>query len=123
VDRSACYAARYVAKNIVAARLAKKCEVQISYAIGIPHPISVKVDTFGTGEVNEELLARVVPMVFNLSPRGMIEMLNLRRPIYKKTAFGGHFGRSEKEFTWENIDKVQALLEAIKIESFTIQDS
>jgi S-adenosylmethionine synthetase len=121
VDRSACYAARYVAKNIVAAQLAKKCEVQISYAIGVPHPISIKVDTFGTGKVNEALLARVVPLVFNLTPRGMIEMLNLRRPIYQKTAFGGHFGRSEPEFTWENTDKVQALLEAIKLESFTLK--
>lgn len=122
VDRSASYAARYVAKNIVAAQLAKRCEVQISYAIGIPHPISVKVDTFGTGKVNETLLARVVPMVFNLSPKGMIEMLNLRRPIYKKTAFGGHFGRSEKEFTWENTDKVQILLDTIKMESFTMKN-
>ncbi len=122
VDRSASYAARYVAKNIVAAQLAKRCEVQISYAIGIPHPISVKVDTFGTGKVDETLLARVVPMVFNLSPKGMIEMLNLRRPIYKKTAFGGHFGRSEKEFTWENTDKVQALLDTIKMESFTMKN-
>jgi S-adenosylmethionine synthetase len=121
VDRSACYAARYVAKNIVAAQLAKRCEVQISYAIGVPHPISVKVDTFGTGKVNEALLARVIPLVFNLSPKGMIEMLNLRRPIYKKTAFGGHFGRSEPEFTWEYTDKVKALQEAIKLESFTLK--
>ncbi len=121
VDRSACYAARYVAKNIVAAQLAKRCEVQISYAIGVPHPISVKVDTFGTGKVNEALLARVIPLVFNLSPKGMIEMLHLRRPIYKKTAFGGHFGRSEPEFTWENTDKVKALLDAIKLESFTLK--
>ena len=121
VDRSACYAARYVAKNIVAAQLAKRCEVQISYAIGVPHPISVKVDTFGTGKVNEALLARVIPLVFNLSPKGMIDMLNLRRPIYKKTAFGGHFGRSEPEFTWENTDKINALLDAIKLESFTMK--
>lgn len=121
VDRSASYAARYVAKNIVAAQLAKKCEVQISYAIGVPHPISIKVDTFGTGKVSETLLAKVIPLVFNLSPRGMIEMLNLRRPIYKKTAFGGHFGRSDKDFTWENTDKVPALLEAIKIESFSLK--
>lgn len=119
VDRSACYAARYVAKNIVAAKLAKRCEVQVSYAIGVPHPISIKVDTFGTGKVSEDLLAHVIPIVFNLSPKGMIEMLNLRRPIYRKTAFGGHFGRSEKEFTWENTDKVGALLEALKLESFT----
>lgn len=114
VDRSACYAARYVAKNIVAARLAKRCEVQVSYAIGVPYPISIKVDTFGTGSVSEEKLASAIPKVFNLSPRGMIEMLNLRRPIYTKTAFGGHFGRNEKEFTWENIDKAEELLEAFK---------
>lgn len=117
VDRSACYAARYVAKNIIAAKLAKRCEVQISYAIGVPHPISIKVDTFGTGKVDEDLLARIIPTVFNLTPKGMIEMLNLRRPIYTKTAFGGHFGRSEKEFTWENTDKVDALLNAVKSES------
>jgi S-adenosylmethionine synthetase len=113
VDRSASYAARYVAKNIVAAKLAKRCEVQISYAIGVPHPISIKVDTFGTGEVSEDLLAQVIPVVFNLSPKGMIEMLNLRRPIYRKTAFGGHFGRNEKEFTWESTNKVASLLEQI----------
>ncbi len=121
VDRSASYAARYVAKNIVAAQLAKRCEVQISYAIGVPHPISIKVDTFGTSKVSETLLAKVIPLVFNLSPKGMIEMLGLRRPIYKKTAFGGHFGRSDRDFTWENTDKVPALLEAIKIESFTLK--
>jgi S-adenosylmethionine synthetase len=110
VDRSASYAARYVAKNIVAAKLAQRCEVQISYAIGVPHPISIKVDAFGTGKVSEEQLADVIPKVFNLSPKGMIEMLDLRRPIYQKTAFGGHFGRNEKEFTWEKTDKVQSLL-------------
>jgi len=121
VDRSASYAARYVAKNIVAAKLAKRCEVQVSYAIGVPHPISIKVDTFGTGKVSEELLAHVIPMVFNLSPKGMIEMLNLRRPIYTKTAFGGHFGRNEKEFTWENTDKVASLLETLKLEAYTIK--
>jgi S-adenosylmethionine synthetase len=114
VDRSASYAARYVAKNIVAAQLARRCEVQISYAIGVPHPIAFKVDTFGTGKVDEEILAEVIPKVFSLSPRGMIDMLNLRRPIYLKTAFGGHFGRNETEFTWEQTDKVPALLEAIK---------
>ncbi len=114
VDRSASYAARYVAKNIVAAQLARRCEVQISYAIGVPHPIAFKVDTFGTGKVDEEILAEVIPKVFSLSPRGMIDMLNLRRPIYLRTAFGGHFGRNEKEFTWEQTDKVPALLEAIK---------
>lgn len=113
VDRSASYAARYVAKNIVAAKLAKRCEVQISYAIGVPFPISIKVDTFGTGLVGEDQLAAVIPQVFDLSPKGMIEMLNLRRPIYTKTAFGGHFGRNEKEFTWENTDKAAKLQEVI----------
>lgn len=121
VDRSAAYAARYVAKNIVAAKLAKRCEVQISYAIGVPYPISVKVDTFGTGVVKEELLNHVIPLVFNLSPRGIIEMLDLKRPIYQKTAFGGHFGRSDKDFTWENTDRVHALHEALKQESFILQ--
>lgn len=114
VDRSAAYAARYVAKNIVAAKLAKRCEVQVSYAIGVPYPISIKIDTFGTGAVKEELLSKIIPVVFNLSPKGIIEMLNLKRPIYQKTASGGHFGRTEKEFFWERTDKVGALLEAVK---------
>ena len=118
VDRSACYAARYVAKNIVAAKLAQRCEVQVSYAIGVPHPISIKIDTFGTGEVSEDVLSRVVPLVFDLSPKGIIKMLDLKRPIYRKTAFGGHFGRLEKEFTWENTDKVIELHKAVKMESY-----
>lgn len=117
VDRSACYAARYIAKNIVAAKLARRCEVQVSYAIGLATPISIKVDTFGTGTVSEDLLAQVIPQVFSLSPAGMIDMLNLRRPIYLQTAFGGHFGRTEKEFTWEKTDKVEALLNALKQEA------
>jgi len=117
VDRSAAYAARYVAKNIVAAKLAKRCEVQISYAIGVPYPVSIKVDTFGTGKVKEELLSQIIPSIFNLSPKGIIEMLNLKRPIYQKTASGGHFGRNEKEFTWERTDKVQALLDAVNPET------
>ena len=121
VDRSGSYAARYVAKNIVAAKLAKECEVQISYAIGVAYPISIKVNTFGTGTANETLLAHIVPLVFNLTPNGIIEMLNLRRPIYSKTAFGGHFGRTEEEFTWEKTDKTEALLEAIKQESYTVE--
>lgn len=121
VDRSASYAARYAAKNIVAAKLAKRCEVQVSYAIGVPYPISIKVDTFGTGTVSEELLSYVIPLVFSLSPKGIIEMLDLRRPIYRNTAFGGHFGRTEPEFTWERIDRVQALLEAIKQESYILE--
>jgi S-adenosylmethionine synthetase len=121
VDRSACYAARYVAKNIVAAGLAQRCEVQVSYAIGVPFPISIKVDTFGTGSVSEELLSHIIPLVFQLSPKGIIEMLNLARPIYSKTAFGGHFGRDEKEFTWEKVDRTEALLDAVKQESFILQ--
>lgn len=118
VDRSACYAARYVAKNIVAAKLAQRCEVQVSYAIGVPHPISIKIDTFGTGKVSENILSRAVPLVFDLSPKGIIQMLDLKQPIYRKTAFGGHFGRLEKEFTWENTDKITQLLEAVKMESY-----
>lgn len=121
VDRSACYAARYVAKTIVAAGLAKRCEVQISYAIGVPYPISIKVDTFGTGKVSNQLLSYVVPLVFPLSPRGIIEMLDLKRPIYAKTSFGGHFGRTEPEFTWEKTDRVQALLEAVKQEAYALE--
>jgi S-adenosylmethionine synthetase len=121
VDRSACYAARYAAKNIVAAKLAKRCEVQVSYAIGVPYPVSIKVDTFGTGTVSENLLSRVIPIVFSLSPKGIIEMLNLRRPIYRMTAFGGHFGRLESEFTWEKTDRVQALLEALKQEAYVVE--
>lgn len=115
VDRSASYAARYVAKNIVAAKLAKRCEVQISYAIGIAQPVSIKVDTFGTGIVNEGILSQIVPKIFDLTPRGIIEMLHLKRPIYRNTAFGGHFGRSE--FSWEKTDKVQALQEAASLKN------
>lgn len=113
VDRSACYGARYVAKNIVAAKLARRCEVQLSYAIGVAHPISIKVDTFGSSKVENHILEAVIPQIFQLSPRGLIEMLNLRRPIYQQTAFGGHFGRGEFDFTWENTDKVSALIEAV----------
>jgi S-adenosylmethionine synthetase len=122
VDRSGSYAARYVAKNIVAAKLADRCEVQIAYAIGVSYPISIKIDTFGTGKVSEALLERIAPLVFNLSPGGIIEMLDLKRPIYLKTAFGGHFGREEAEFTWEKTDQVEALLQAVKQESFAVQD-
>lgn len=122
VDRSASYAARYVAKNIVAAGLAKRCEVQVSYAIGVAHPISIFVDTFGTSTVNEELLGFAIPDVFDLTPKGMIQMLDLRRPIYLLTASGGHFGRTEPEFTWEKTDKVEALLQSVKQKSFLIKD-
>lgn len=119
VDRSAAYAARYVAKNIVAAGLARRCEVQVSYAIGVPFPISIKVDTFGTGNVSEDLLSYVVPLVFNLTPKGIIDMLALKRPIFLQTAFEGHFGREEKDFTWEKTDRVDGLLDSLKQESFT----
>jgi len=114
VDRSACYAARYVAKNIVAAKLARRCEVQVSYAIGVAHPISIRVETYGTGAVSEHLLSKIVPEVFDLSPKGIIETLNLRRPIYQKTAFGGHFGRHDPDFTWENTNRVDELLKAVE---------
>ncbi|MBV9178500.1 MAG: methionine adenosyltransferase [Nitrososphaeraceae archaeon] len=110
VDRSACYMARYVAKNIVAAGLADKCEVQIAYAIGVAEPVSIMVDTFGTGKVVEETIEEKVGKSFDMRPAGIIKMLDLKRPIYKKTAAYGHFGRSEPSFTWEKIDKVSSLL-------------
>lgn len=121
VDRSGSYAARYVAKNIVAAKLAKRCDVQVSYAIGVSYPISIKVNTFGTGSVDERLLERIIPLVFDLSPKGVIKMLDLKKPIFRKTAYGGHFGRENEGFTWENIDKVKALNEAVKQESYTVE--
>jgi len=109
VDRSAAYAARYVAKNIVAAGLASKCEVQVSYAIGVAKPTSVMVTTFGTGKIPDEKIGQLITKHFDLRPRGIIQMLDLLRPIYEKTAAYGHFGRDEPEFTWENLDKVEAL--------------
>jgi S-adenosylmethionine synthetase len=109
VDRSAAYAARYVAKNVVAAGLAAKCEIQISYAIGVARPTSVMVTTFGTGKISDEKLAQLVQQHFDLRPKGIIQMLDLLRPIYGKTAAYGHFGRDEPEFSWENMDKVEAL--------------
>ena len=109
VDRSAAYAARYAAKNIVAAGLASKCEIQVSYAIGVAKPTSVMVTTFGTGAIPDEKIAQLVQKHFDLRPRGIVEMLDLLRPIYEKTAAYGHFGRDEPEFTWENLDKVEAL--------------
>ena len=109
VDRSACYMARYIAKNIVASGLASRCEVQLAYAIGVADPVSVRVDTFGTGVVPEDRLAELVRQNFSLTPRGIIEHLQLRRPIYKQTAAFGHFGRNEKGFTWEVTDKAGAL--------------
>ena len=109
VDRSAAYAARYVAKNIVAAGLAARCEVQVSYAIGVAEPTSIMVETFGTGKVSDERLTKIVRAHFDLTPFGLREMLNLTRPIYQKTASYGHFGRKEPEFTWERTDKAEAL--------------
>ena len=109
VDRSAAYAARYVAKNIVAAGLAGKCLVQVSYAIGVARPTSVMVETYGTGKVSDEKLTELVLQHFDLRPKGIVAMLDLLRPIYRKTAAYGHFGRDEPEFTWENTDKASAL--------------
>lgn len=109
VDRSACYMMRYVAKNIVAAGLADRCEVQVAYAIGVAHPLSVMVNTFGTGNVDEAKLAEIVREVFDLRPKGIVQELDLLRPIYAKTAAYGHFGRELPEFTWEKTDKVEAL--------------
>ena len=106
VDRSAAYAARYVAKNIVAAGLADKCEIQLSYAIGVAHPTSVMVDTFGTGKLSDEKLVEIIRENFDLRPAGIIKMLDLRRPIYKQTAAYGHFGRSDINVPWEKLDKV-----------------
>jgi S-adenosylmethionine synthetase len=113
VDRSAAYMGRHIAKNLVAAGLARRCEVQVAYAIGVAQPVSVYVDTFGTGTVAEDKIAAAVREVFDLTPRGIIEGLDLLRPIYEKTAAYGHFGRSEKEFTWERTDKKDALRDAV----------
>ena len=112
VDRSASYMARYAAKNLVAAGLARRLEVQLAYAIGVAEPVSVMVDTFGTGLVDEEQLVELIRSHFPLTPRGIIEALDLRRPIYRKTAAYGHFGRPEPEFTWERVDKADALRQA-----------
>ena len=109
VDRSAAYAARYVAKNIVAAGLADKCEIQLSYAIGVAHPTSIMVDTFGTGKLSNEKLVEMIRENFDLRPAGIIKMLDLRRPIYKQTAAYGHFGRTDVDLPWEKLDKVEAL--------------
>ena len=109
VDRSAAYAARYVAKNVVAAGLADKCEIQLSYAIGVAQPTSVRVDTFGTGKLDELKITEIVRENFDLRPAGIIKMLDLRRPIYKQTAAYGHFGRNDLDLPWEKLDKVEAL--------------
>ncbi len=112
VDRSAAYVARYVAKNVVAAGLAEECEVQLAYAIGVADPVSVRIDSFGTGLVPDERIASLVREMFPLTPKGIISSLNLRRPIYRKTAAGGHFGRNEPEFTWESTAKAADLRKA-----------
>jgi S-adenosylmethionine synthetase len=109
VDRSAAYAGRYVAKNIVAAGLASKCEVQVAYAIGVARPVSLMVNTFGTGKIADEKIVKLIEAHFDLRPKGIIQSLDLLRPIYAKTAAYGHFGREEPEFTWENTDKADAL--------------
>ena len=109
VDRSACYMARYIAKNVVAAGLAERVEIQLAYAIGVPDPVSVSVDTFGAGKVDQDKISELVRENFQLTPRGIIESLDLRKPIYRKTASYGHFGRSEPEFTWERTDKAEKL--------------
>jgi S-adenosylmethionine synthetase len=113
VDRSAAYAGRYVAKNIVAAGLADRCEIQVSYAIGVSEPTSISIETYGTGKLSDEEITALVREHFDLRPRGLIEMLDLRRPIYRPTASYGHFGRNEADFTWEKTDKVDALKKAL----------
>ncbi|MFQ6173748.1 methionine adenosyltransferase [Streptococcus anginosus] len=114
VDRSASYAARYIAKNIVAAGLAKKVEVQLAYAIGVAHPVSVRIDTFGTGVVSESKIQEAVRQIFDLRPAGIIQMLDLKRPIYRQTAAYGHMGRTDIDLPWEKLDKVDALKAAVK---------
>nr|MBA3483881.1 methionine adenosyltransferase domain-containing protein [Pirellulales bacterium] len=114
VDRSAAYMARYVAKNIVKSGLAERCEVQLAYAIGVTDPVSVYVDTEGTGTIEDSRICELVKELFPLSPSGIIKHLDLRRPIYRKTAAGGHFGRSEPEFTWEKTDIAKKLAAAAK---------
>ena len=109
VDRSAAYAARYVAKNIVAAGLADRCEIQVSYAIGVAEPTSISVNTFGTSTVGDDAISRLVRDHFDLRPKGIIEMLDLKRPIYRKTASYGHFGRDDADFPWERTDRAEAL--------------
>ncbi|PCF48519.1 methionine adenosyltransferase [Staphylococcus delphini] len=114
VDRSAAYAARYVAKNIVAAHFADKCEVQLAYAIGVAQPVSIAIDTFGTGKVSENVLIEAVRQNFDLRPAGIIQMLDLQKPIYKQTAAYGHFGRNDVQLPWERTDKVEVLQETVK---------
>jgi len=120
VDRSACYMARYIAKNLVAAGIADEVEVQLAYAIGVADPVSVYVDTFGTGKIEPDKLSELVREHFQMTPRGIIESLQLRRPIFKKTAAYGHFGRTEPEFSWERTDKADALREAAGLEAVAV---
>jgi S-adenosylmethionine synthetase len=112
VDRSAAYAVRWVAKNVVAAGLADRCEVQVAYAIGVAHPVSVFLDTFGTERVDPEKLGKLIPEFFDLRPAAILRDLDLRRPIFRKTAAYGHFGRSEPEFTWESTSRAEELARA-----------
>jgi S-adenosylmethionine synthetase len=121
VDRSAAYMARYIAKNVVAAGLADRCEVQLAYAIGVAEPVSVLVDTFGTGKIDREQLQNLVRKNFQLTPRAIIEHLDLRRPIYRKTAAFGHFGRDDKDFTWEATDEAAALREGAGLRAETVK--
>ncbi len=120
VDRSACYMARYVAKNLVASGLASRAEVQLAYAIGVAEPVSVMVNTFGTGKIEDQRLAELIRENFSLTPAGMIKSLDLRRPIYRKTAAFGHFGRTEESFTWEATNKAEALREAAQLTTATV---
>jgi S-adenosylmethionine synthetase len=113
VDRSASYMARYIAKNVVASGVASRCEVQLAYAIGVADPVSVLIDTRGTSKVGEDRLEKAIREIFPLTPRGIIEALDLRRPIYRKTAAYGHFGRSLPEFTWEKTDRAAAVASAV----------
>ncbi len=120
VDRSAAYAGRYVAKNIVAAGIAERCEIQVSYAIGVAEPTSIAVDTFGTGEISDHRIIDLIKEHFDLRPKGIVQMLDLLRPIYRQTAAYGHFGRTEKELTWERTDKAQVLREAAGLKGAVI---
>jgi S-adenosylmethionine synthetase len=113
VDRSAAYAARWVAKNVVAAGLAHRCEIELAYAIGVPQPVSISIDTFGTGSVDDSVIEKAVTEVFDLRPGAIIRDLRLRRPIYQKTAAYGHFGRKDPDFTWENTDRADELKAAV----------
>ena len=114
VDRSAAYAARHIAKNVVAAKLADECLIQLSYAIGVAEPVSIYINTNGTGKIKDTELSKIIKKEINLTPKGIIERLNLRRPIFRKTCNYGHFGRTDKDFTWEKTDLKELLLKSIK---------